>query len=241
VTHPATFAPEFINAYEAGTKNTLLDGSMTLNGDVFYYDYKGYQISQIVDRTSVNLNFDAKVKGAELEATWEPVPGLRFNFAGGLEDTSVDKGQSAVDLMDRTAGNADWMFVRPYFTDTSNCISPTYVVRALVLTNGASLLIACDAAYNTLNPFVNILLGGGYAASVIAATGFDPATAPNHGAGISKDLSGNKLPNARARNTQCRSIRIGLPPCGETSTGRAIPLPASSTMCLTTSCTAIPT
>ncbi len=60
---------------------------MTLNGDVFYYDYKGYQISQIVDRTSINLNFDAKVKGAELEATWEPVPGLRFNFAGGLEDT----------------------------------------------------------------------------------------------------------------------------------------------------------
>src|SRR6185437_8591292 len=64
VTHPATFAPEFINAYELGTKNTLLDGSMTLNGDVFYYDYKGYQISQIVDRTSINLNFDATVKGA---------------------------------------------------------------------------------------------------------------------------------------------------------------------------------
>ena len=83
VTHPLTFTPEFVNAFELGTKNTLLDGAMTLNGDVFYYDYKGYQISQIVDRTSINLNFNAKVKGAELEATWEPMPGLRFNFAGG--------------------------------------------------------------------------------------------------------------------------------------------------------------
>ena len=92
-----------------GTKNTLFDGDMTLNADVFYYDYKGYQISQIVDRTSINLNIDAKVKGLELEGTWEPIPGLRFNFAGGLEDSSINNGQSAIDLMDRTAGTpAGW-------------------------------------------------------------------------------------------------------------------------------------
>ena len=70
--HPLTFKPEFVNAFELGTKNTLLDGALTLNGDIFYYDYKDYQISEIVDRTSINLNFNAKVKGAELEATWEP-------------------------------------------------------------------------------------------------------------------------------------------------------------------------
>ena len=32
-THPPTFAPEFINAFELGTKNTLLDGAVTLNGN----------------------------------------------------------------------------------------------------------------------------------------------------------------------------------------------------------------
>ncbi len=83
-THPQTFKPEFIDAFELGTKNTLLDGAMTLNGDVFYYKYQNYQISQIVDRTSINLNFNATVRGAEMEATWEPVPGLRFNFRGRL-------------------------------------------------------------------------------------------------------------------------------------------------------------
>src|SRR6185437_11384052 len=72
--HPLTFQPEYINAFELGTKNTLLDGALTLNASAFYYDYKGYQISEIVDRTSINLNVDAKVKGAEVETVWEPVP-----------------------------------------------------------------------------------------------------------------------------------------------------------------------
>ena len=87
--HPLTFAPEYVNAFELGSKNTLLDGALTLNGDIFFYDYKGYQISEIVDRTSINLNFDATVRGAELEATYEPIPGLSFKFAGGYEHTSL--------------------------------------------------------------------------------------------------------------------------------------------------------
>ncbi len=113
-THPLTFKPEFVDAFELGTKNTLLDGAMTFNADVFYYKYQNYQISQIVDRTSVNLNFNAHVKGAEVEATWEPVPGLRFNLSGGYENATLDNGSKAIDLMDRTAGHTDWMVVKPF-------------------------------------------------------------------------------------------------------------------------------
>ena len=102
--HPLTFKPEFIDAFELGSKNTLLDGALTFNGDLFYYNYENYQISEIVDRTAINQNFDAHVKGAEVESTYEPIPGLRFNFAGGWEDTALAKGTQAVDLMDRTAG-----------------------------------------------------------------------------------------------------------------------------------------
>src|SRR5262249_8555430 len=133
----------------------------------------------------------------------EPLPGLRFNFAGGYEDTSVDKGQSAVDLMDRTAGHTDWAVVRPYVSDTSNCILPTNVIRKIlendpfpILVLGTGLLDACDAAY-TSGALLGIINEGidedrGYFADV----GFDPATAPNNGEGFAKDLSGNKLPNA---------------------------------------------
>ncbi len=131
-THPLTFKPEFVDAFELGTKNTLLDGTMTFNADVFYYKYQNYQISQIVDRTSVNLNFDAHVKGAEAEATWEPLPGLRFNFSGGYEDATLDNGSQAIDLMDRTAGHSDWLVVKPFIAGTSNCILPTGVVDQLI-------------------------------------------------------------------------------------------------------------
>jgi outer membrane receptor protein involved in Fe transport len=195
-THPPTFDPEFVNAYEVGTKNRLLDGSLVLNGDLFYYDYKGYQISQIVDRTSINLNVDAKVKGAELEATWEPVPGLRFNLTGGLEDSSINNGQSAIDLMDRTAGDPNYMVVKPFITSTSNCILPTSVVRYLIenlpfdpSTPGLYQTIpgACDEAYGF--PFV------GFPNANFGDSSFDPTQVPNNGAGIAKDLSGNKLPN----------------------------------------------
>ncbi len=168
--HPLTFKPEFINAYELGSKNTMLDGALTLNGDLFYYDYKAYQISEIVDRTSINLNFDAKVKGAELEAAWEPTPGLRFNFAGGYEDTRIDNGQSAIDLMDRTdaANHPGWMVIKPSVTQASNCILPTYVVLTMLGESERNIGavppsgtgFACSQAYGqhldpgTLEPYV---------------------------------------------------------------------------------------
>ena len=79
---------------------------MTLNLAAFYYDYKGYQISQIVDRSAVNHNFDAKVWGLELEADWRPLENLRFGFKGGYENTRIADGEQAIDMMDRTAGRS---------------------------------------------------------------------------------------------------------------------------------------
>jgi outer membrane receptor protein involved in Fe transport len=203
-THPLAFKPEYVDAFELGTKNTLLDGAMTLNGSVFYYRYQNYQISQIVDRTSVNLNFNATVKGAELEATWEPVPGLRFNFSGGYEDGTLNDGSKAIDLMDRTAGHSDWVVLKPWLTETSNCIIPKSVLNQLISVNRAKYggnnstpstfsydsgpaVNACLLAYTRgLDPGTGFVPGG---------TGFDPATAPNAGQGFDKDISGNKLPN----------------------------------------------
>jgi len=218
--HPLTFKPEFINAFELGTKNTLLDGSITFNGNIFFYDYKGYQISRIVDRTAINDNFDATVRGAEVEATYEPTPGLRFKFAGGYEHTRIDDGQSSIDLMDRAdlAEHPDWMVVKPFVTQASNCILPVYVVAAILKARppaGSSTGLsgipgACINAYQkgwdpvTDKPYKadpvfpndygfieagGILDPGPY-------PGFNPATAPNLGEGWAKKLGGDELPNA---------------------------------------------
>ena len=218
--HPLTFKPEFINAFELGTKNTMLDGALTLNGDVFFYAYKGYQISRIVDRTALNDNFDAKVKGAEVEATYEPMPGLRFKFAGGYENTRINNGQSSIDLMDRTdeANHPDWMVVKPFVTQASNCILPVYVVAAILKSKPpsaqqygtASIPGACANAYITgwdpvtdkpykLNPVFPDDYNNDTAGPLFDPgpyPGFNPAAAPNNGEGFAKNLGGNELPNA---------------------------------------------
>ncbi len=92
--HPLTFKPEFVDAFELGTKNTLLDGALTFNADVFYYNYENYQISRIVDRTSINDNFDAHVKGAEIESTWEPFPVCGSILPAAGKTPQLPKGQS---------------------------------------------------------------------------------------------------------------------------------------------------
>lgn len=192
LTHPLTFKPEFVDAFELGTKNTLLNDSLTLNGDLFLYKYQNYQISQIVDRTSVNLNFNATVEGAEIETTWQPIDGFVLNLSSGYENGTLNNGSVGIDLMDRTAGHEGWLVVRPFITGTSNCILPSYVVNELLANGG--LTIGCVQAYSEgLDP----VTGQPYRPNPFPGyIGFNPATAPNGGEGFVKDLSGNQLPNS---------------------------------------------
>ena len=214
--HPLTFRPEFIDSYELGTKNTLLDGALTMNGDVFYYNYKDYQISEIVDRTAINLNFDATVKGAELEASLEPIPGLKFSFAGGYEDARLAEGSKSVDLMDRTAGHPGWHVVKPYIGEASNCILPDSVIVNRGLATIGNNISACSQAYVfhldpvTYLPYVpnpttrcqdaSITTGtcdNTMPLNIPGYTGFNPDDpAINGGNGFDKDIGGNELPNA---------------------------------------------
>jgi outer membrane receptor protein involved in Fe transport len=218
--HPLTFKPEYVDAFELGTKNSTLDGALTFNGDVFFYDYKGYQISQIVDRTAINLNFDATIKGAELEATWEPAAGLKFTLAGGYEQTRIDNGQQAIDLIDRTAGHPGWVVMKPSVGQSSNCIFPAYVAAALLQAYSGNLgegnpgVNACGSAYTGgVDPVTTNFYGVGTYPSGVPTSypGFDPLSVdpnapanvnnglglpPNNGEGFAKDLSGNELPNA---------------------------------------------
>ncbi|HEX6859064.1 MAG TPA: TonB-dependent receptor [Caulobacteraceae bacterium] len=214
-TRPKTFDPEFVDAFEVGSKNTLADGRVTLNVAAFYYDYKDYQISEIVDRSAFNRNFDATVWGIELESDWRPLENLRLGFKGGYEKTRIADGEQAVDLMDRTAGHEGWSVVRPFPTFASNCILPT---ELYLPTNGTSYGPiwglggpnggnpgGCEWAYAigydpvTEAPYepYPTTSNGSSLLNWDNYPGFDPSQpAINNGEGFYKQLGGNELPNA---------------------------------------------
>ncbi|MBI1684107.1 TonB-dependent receptor [Caulobacter hibisci] len=121
----ASFDPEFVNAYEIGTKNTLLGGSLQLNATAFYYDYKNYQVAKVANRQTVVENVDAEVKGAELEFVWKPTTPLRINGTLGLLDTKIKTG-SSIDTFNRTAGNTAYAVVKA--SNGQTCIAPTALI-----------------------------------------------------------------------------------------------------------------
>ncbi|HEY9090728.1 TonB-dependent receptor domain-containing protein [Parasphingorhabdus sp.] len=194
VEYGATFEPEFVNALEIGTKNSLLNGALTVNASAFYYDYKDYQVSQIRDRIAVNENFDAKVWGLEFETVFAPTRNLRINANLGYLRTKIGKGESSIDIMNRTQGNPDYTLVKPWVQLPSNCVIPTHVAEQWARTQSDI------NQYFGMCGGVKGLLAGGLVLPDPAFGGarYDPANYPelNGGAGLKADLSGNELPNS---------------------------------------------
>jgi outer membrane receptor protein involved in Fe transport len=190
--NPPLFDPEYVDAFEIGTKNVLLNGTLILNGTATYYQYKDYQVSKVVDRTIVNENFDADIFSLELEAVWRPTERLRINGNLGYLHTRVGDGERSIDIFNRTQGNPDWMVVTPWLQQTSNCILPTWLVADFV-EQGVIPIPGLEA----FSPIIQSCAVYSEAAAG-SVPGFDPADYPevNNGAGFAADLSGNELPNA---------------------------------------------
>lgn len=222
---PQTFEPEYVNAFEIGTKNMFANGKAGLNLTGFYYDYTNYQVSQIVDRISLNENFDATSMGLEVEAWWQPSRAFRLDANLGYLRTRIKDGEQSIDVMDRTQGNDDWVVVRPWVQVPSNCVAPRVAVEAILssplsqapdggiapyalaaLCSASSRLGDYDPAlpegqvpYYALFGFMyDPLLPYDPALSPIVPFGSaDPRSgAPNGGRGFYADLSGNELPNS---------------------------------------------
>lgn len=189
------FKPETVNAFEIGMKNALDGGRLIINGNAFFYNYKGYQVSQIVDRMALNENFDANIWGGELEASWRVTPRLRLNSNIGYLKTHIKDGMQSIDVMNRTQGNPEWMLVKPWAQLSSNCIAPVDIVEKILKL----------PFYNNQINYLTALCGGSYNGSytensqnsLLTGIVYDPAVdAPNQGRGFYADLGGNELPNS---------------------------------------------
>ena len=113
----AAYDEETVITYEVGSKNTLLDGALQLNGSVFFNDYSDLQNDgllavleldengqprsdsagnlvaatiQVVDNVS-----DVEMYGAEVEWIWQATPALRVDGAFAMLETEIQKGTIA--------------------------------------------------------------------------------------------------------------------------------------------------
>ncbi len=187
---PETFDPEFVNSMEIGAKNTLLGGAMVLNFTAFKYDYVGYQVSKIVNRTSVNENIDAEIKGLEFESVWSPLDGLRLNMNIGYLQSEITGGTS-IDVFNRTQSNPLLTLVKS--SGAANCVVTTaHAAFALSVSNTAgsvfNLLGVCTPA-TTATAGTPLFAGGPVAVGTNAFGGLISD-------GVGVDLTGKELPNA---------------------------------------------
>ena len=138
---PVSYAPESIDAYEVGTKNILLNGTLQANADIWYYDYKSLQVSAIENNTSVNQNINAKLWGVEGEFFWAPDTHWQFNLNVGTTQSNIGN-VGLVDDRNPTAGRSDVVLIKDGTlapTSGQNCV--------LYMTGGQTVSPADNAAF----------------------------------------------------------------------------------------------
>ncbi|WP_374388998.1 TonB-dependent receptor domain-containing protein, partial [Sandaracinobacter sp.] len=196
---PDTFEPEFIDAFEIGSKNRFADGTIQLNATAFYYKYKALQLSRIVARTSVNDNVDANIWGIELEGIVNPIPPLTVNLSFSYLNTEVSSDKYLADPFDPSGGRSDAVIVKD-ITNGANCAVVPTGAGGAALSNG--YVTAVNTALGLRGPTafptdsgINGATGAFGICSVLAAT----ATANGVAVlspGVENNIKGNKLPQA---------------------------------------------
>ncbi len=196
---PESFTPEFIDAFEIGSKNTFLDGKLRANITAFYYKYKSLQLSRIVARTSVNDNVDATVYGLEGEFVIQPTRALAVNFNVSYLHTEVSQDKFLSNPRDPSGGRPDAVIVKD-ITNGSNCAVVPKIVGSAIAANNYVAAVNAGLGLRAPTSFgadsgINGATGAFGICSVLganaAAAGMEMLAA-----GVEVNIKGNKLPQA---------------------------------------------
>ena len=202
----ATFAPEFVNAFEVGSKNTFLDGTLRANLTAFYYKYKGLQISSIQERTSVNQNINANIYGVEGEFIIQPIHAFTVNINASYLHSAVSDDEFLVNPADPSGGRNDAVIIKD-ITNASNCAVIPNTPGNAALANGyvAAVNAGINAATGTdLKAPVAFPSGHGLGNAVTGAYSICNSLAAGAAAsgvsvaynGVPVNVRGNQLPQA---------------------------------------------
>ncbi len=167
-----SFKPEFVNAFEVGSKNTF--GKLQLNLTGFFYKYKDLQLSRIVARTSVNDNVSADIWGLEAEAILRPTRELTVNVNASYLNTKVSEDKYLSNPRDFGGGRSDAVIVKD-ITNASNC--------AVASTSGSV------TGVNNFVNFVNSQINAGIPDSAYPSNGHLSPYLVNPGANLQNTTS----------------------------------------------------
>ncbi|QAY96618.1 hypothetical protein CWB41_13490 [Methylovirgula ligni] len=87
------FGPEVVTNYEVGFRSSFLSERVTLNGDAFYDDVSGVQLTTTDPVTLISHRFNAgtgRSKGIELESSVNIVPNLNVSLSGTYLDARLN-------------------------------------------------------------------------------------------------------------------------------------------------------
>jgi iron complex outermembrane recepter protein len=101
-----TYDPEKITDYELGYRSRWLDNRLTFNATAFYYDYKDFQVQQIVGFSSDIINApSATIRGGEFEGVWAPDQHWAVNANVSTLNSRYGAGFFNIDALNRAAGD----------------------------------------------------------------------------------------------------------------------------------------
>ena len=138
------YDPEYVDMYEMGVKTLLLDERLRINLAIYRNDYEDYQaqvnsVGDAFDTRVVNAA-EAKIDGAELEATLFFTPTFRIEATYGYTDAKIEK----VDLDPSLEANFTKGSILPYVSKYTFSLSPQLRIP---LSGGANLTGRLDYAY----------------------------------------------------------------------------------------------
>lgn len=94
------YKPEKLISYEAGVKSTLLNRRLRFNAAAFYYDYQNYQAARWLGFSSLIINADAYLYGAEAELAASFTDDLEGSLNIGFQKNKVKNVPVAGELRD---------------------------------------------------------------------------------------------------------------------------------------------
>ncbi len=162
-----TFDQETIWAYEVGTKNRYCENRLQTNVSAFFYDYRDYQISKIVARTSVNENIDAYLWGLEAEFVAMPVDDVQLDLSIAYLGSRI-RNSTSIDPVDPTAGDPSWTAVKNV-TDSTSVIGSNQITSNAAAPTNTTLWHPAGGIAKNLDgrempntPDIQINIGGQY-------------------------------------------------------------------------------